>query len=59
MVPHKTARGMEALERIKCFEGVPPPYDKQKRMVVPDCLKALCLQQGHRYCRLGDLSAQV
>lgn len=35
MIPHKTARGAAALERLKVFEGVPPPYDKQKKMVVP------------------------
>ena len=59
MVPHKTARGAAALERVQCFEGVPPPFDKKKRMVVPDCLKVVCLQHGHKYCRLADLSAQV
>merc|ERR1711977_350570 len=35
MVPHKTARGKAAMERLKVFEGVPAPYDKKKRMVVP------------------------
>ena len=59
MVPHKTQRGAKALERVKTFEGVPPPYDKTKRMVVPQCLKIACLQHGHRYCRLADLSTQV
>merc|ERR1711992_109254 len=38
MIPHKTTRGMEALNRLKVFEGVPPPYDKTKRMV--NALKA-------------------
>ena len=28
MIPHKTARGAAALERLKAFEGVPAPYDK-------------------------------
>merc|ERR1712216_5866 len=28
MIPHKTARGAAAMERLKCFEGIPPPYDK-------------------------------
>jgi large subunit ribosomal protein L13Ae len=59
MVPHKTKRGAAALERLKCFDGVPAPYDKVKRLVVPDALKALRLQQGHRFCKLGDLSAAV
>lgn len=40
MVPHKTSRGAEAMERLKVFEGIPPPYDKQKRMVVPSALRA-------------------
>merc|ERR1711939_185878 len=29
MVPHKTARGKAAMERLKVFEGVPAPYDKK------------------------------
>jgi len=59
MVPHKTQRGAVALERLKCFEGVPAPYDKVKRLVVPDALKPLRLQHGHRFCVLGDLSTSV
>lgn len=39
MIPHKTKRGAAALERLKAFEGVPAPYDKMKRMVIPDALK--------------------
>ena len=27
MLPHKISRGAEALNRLKVFEGVPPPYD--------------------------------
>jgi hypothetical protein len=50
MVPHKTARGAAALERLKLFEGVPPPYDKKKRMVVPDALRVLRLKPGRKYC---------
>lgn len=59
MVPHKTARGAAALERLKAFEGVPPPYDKVKRMVVPDALKVLRLAHGHKCCKLGELSSAV
>ena len=44
MLPHKTHRGKEALDRLKVFEGIPPPYDKQKRMVVPSALKVLRLK---------------
>jgi large subunit ribosomal protein L13Ae len=59
MVPHKTKRGAAALERLKCFEGVPPPYDKVKRLVVPDALQVLRLQHGHRFCKLGQLAQSV
>jgi len=59
MIPHKTKRGAAALERLKVFEGVPPPYDTQKRMVVPDALKVLRLQHGHKFCKLGDLATSV
>ncbi|GFQ04412.1 60S ribosomal protein l13a-2 [Phtheirospermum japonicum] len=38
MIPHKTKRGEAALARLKVYEGVPPPYDKIKRMVIPDAL---------------------
>jgi large subunit ribosomal protein L13Ae len=50
MVPHKTARGKAALERLKLFEGVPPPYDRKKRMVVPEALRVLRLKPGRKYC---------
>jgi len=44
MIPHKTKRGEAALARLKVFEGVPPPYDKTKRMVIPDALKWVFLE---------------
>src|ERR1700712_5612130 len=59
MIPHKTARGAAALERLKVFEGVPPPYDKQKRMVVPQALRVLRLKPGRKYCSVGRLSHEV
>ncbi|KAL9272299.1 Large ribosomal subunit protein uL13y-like protein [Drosera capensis] len=59
MIPHKTKRGAAALARLKVHEGVPPPYDRLKRMVVPDALKVLRLQKGHKYCLLGRLSKEV
>ncbi|KAJ3705984.1 hypothetical protein LUZ61_009689 [Rhynchospora tenuis] len=59
MIPHKTKRGAAALARLKAYEGVPPPYDRTKRMVIPDALKVLRLQPGHKYCLLGQLSKEV
>lgn len=59
MVPHKTARGTAAMERLKVFEGVPPPYDKKKRVVVPQALRVLRLRPGRKYCTVGRLSHEV
>merc|ERR1712227_1087728 len=59
MVPHKTARGAAALDRLKSFEGIPHGYDRKKRMVVPHCLKVLRLRPERRFCKLGDLSKEV
>merc|ERR1711920_724018 len=47
---------MGALDRLKSFEGIPHPYDRKKRMVIPHCLKVLRLRPERRYCKLGDLS---
>eukprot|EP00112_Aurelia_sp_Birch-Aquarium-sp1_P004492 Seg1509.15 transcript_id=Seg1509.15/GoldUCD/mRNA.D3Y31 product="60S ribosomal protein L13a" pseudo=true protein_id=Seg1509.15/GoldUCD/D3Y31 len=59
MIPHKTKRGMEALNRLKVFEGVPPAYMKVKRMVVPSALRVVKLKPGRKFCRLGRLSHEV
>ncbi|KAK7619786.1 AMP dependent synthetase and ligase [Phyllosticta paracitricarpa] len=55
MIPHKTARGAAAMERLKTFDGVPPPYDHVKRMVVPQALRVLRLKPGRKYCTVGRL----
>ncbi|CAH1798696.1 unnamed protein product, partial [Owenia fusiformis] len=59
MVPHKLTRGKEALDRLKVFDGIPPPYDTQKRLVVPSALKVLRLSPNRRFCVLGRLSHEV
>lgn len=43
MLPHKTKRGDAALSRLRIVEGIPPPYDKKKRVVVPSALRILRL----------------
>jgi large subunit ribosomal protein L13Ae len=58
MIAHKTARGKAALDRLKVFEGVPPPYDTKKRMVVPQALRVLRLKPGRKYCTVGRLSTE-
>ena len=59
MIPHKTARGAAALGRLKAFEGVPPPYDGKKRMVVPQALRILRLKPGRKFCVVGRLSHEM
>merc|ERR1719213_1340741 len=58
MVPHKTARGAAALDRLKSFEGMPHPFDRKKRMVVPAALKVLRLKPERKFCRLGDMARE-
>ena len=55
MIPHKTPRGAAAMARLKTFEGVPPPYDKKKRVVVPQALRVLRLKPGRKFCTVGRL----
>ena len=59
MVPHKTAKGAAALAKLKVFEGIPPPYDKIKRVVVPQALRVLRLRPGRRFCSVGRLAHEV
>lgn len=59
MIHQKTARGQEALKRLSTFEGIPAPYDKQKRMVVPAALRIMRIKPGRDYCSIGDLANVV
>lgn len=59
MVHQKTARGQEALSRLSTFEGIPAPYDKKKRVVVPAALRSLRLDPGRDYTVIGDLAHSV
>ncbi|KAK8745163.1 hypothetical protein OTU49_000488 [Cherax quadricarinatus] len=59
MLPHKTTRGQQALKRLKSFEGVPPPYAKRARKVVPDAMRVTRLKPGRKFCYLGRLSHEV
>ena len=59
MVPHKTARGAAALEKLTTYEGIPHPFDKMKRKVVPAAITDLRLAPGRKFTRLGDLAASI
>jgi len=56
MLPHKEARGADALGKLKVFEGIPFPYDQKKRMVIPDALKTLRMKAHRKLCSLGELA---
>ncbi|KAJ3430492.1 60S ribosomal protein L13A-RELATED [Anaeramoeba flamelloides] len=56
MLPHKTFRGTAALKRLKVFEGIPAPYDKRQRVVVPEALKVLKVKPFRKSTKLGRLS---
>jgi large subunit ribosomal protein L13Ae len=42
--------------KFKSFEGIPHPYDKMKRMVVPEALRVVRLRPGRKYTNLGKLA---
>lgn len=48
MLPHNNKRGKEALGRLKAFEGIPPPYNTRKRMIVPSALRIIRLKPGRK-----------
>lgn len=59
MIPHKTDRGAEAMARLKVFEGIPAPYDKMKRLVVPAALRVTHLKPGRDFAHLGELAHEI
>ncbi|CAG9830400.1 unnamed protein product [Diabrotica balteata] len=59
MLPHRSERGKQALRRLKAYEGIPAPYDRRKRVVVPGALRVICLKPGRKFCHVGRLSHEV
>mmetsp|Transcript_169 Transcript_169/g.150 ORF Transcript_169/g.150 Transcript_169/m.150 type:complete len:201 (-) Transcript_169:61-663(-) len=59
MVHQKTARGQEAIGRLSTFEGIPHPYDKKKRVVVPAALRVMRLKSIREHTVLGVLADSV
>lgn len=59
MIPHKTKRGQAALARLRVFDGIPSPYDKRRRVVVPIAMRVLTLRSDRKYCKVGRLSHEV
>ncbi|KAE8289995.1 60S ribosomal protein L13a [Larimichthys crocea] len=74
MLPHKTKRGQAALERLKVFDGIPPPYDKKCCLLLlsdsgfcsteeaygcPAALKIVRLKPTRKFALLGRLAHEV
>jgi large subunit ribosomal protein L13Ae len=59
MIHQKSARGQEALGRLSTFEGIPAPYDKMKRVVIPAALRVMRLKPGRDFTVMGDLAHSV
>merc|ERR1712087_834888 len=59
MVPHKTARGAAAMDRLTLHDGCPHPYDMKKKMVIPSALKILRIKPYRKFCVLGDLAVKA
>merc|ERR1712100_1000527 len=56
---HKSYRGSAAFQRIKCVEGIPEPFDRIKKVVVPDALRVTRLKPGRKYTHMGKLAAEL
>lgn len=59
MVNHMAPRGAAALGRLSTFEGIPHPFDKKKRKVVPAALRVIRLAPGRNFTVIGDLASSV
>ena len=59
MLPTKNRRSTEAQARLKTFEGIPPPYDTMKRLVIPEALRVVKLSSARRYSTLGVLASEL
>ncbi|WFD33452.1 60S ribosomal protein L16A [Malassezia cuniculi] len=59
MVPHKTARGAAAMQRLKVYEGVPASLERKKKLVIPAALRVLRLKPGRKYATLKRISSEV
>ena len=59
MLPHKTDRGQSAFKNLKAFEGIPAPYDKQRRVIMPSAFKEIKIKPNRRVAPVGRLAAET
>merc|ERR1712008_53684 len=49
----KTDRGQLAFSNLKAFEGIPSPYDKVRRALMPSCYREIKLKPNRKYPQLA------
>jgi large subunit ribosomal protein L13Ae len=59
MLPHKTKKGTLAQMKIKIFEGVPKPFNRMKRFIIPAAFRICRLSSGTQYSVLGEIANQI
>merc|ERR1711990_1064493 len=59
MLPHKSDRGQTAFNSLKAFEGIPAPYDKMRRVIVPSAFKQIKLKPTRKFAPVGRLAAET
>merc|ERR1712232_386395 len=59
MLQHWSKRGEEALKLLSTFEGIPAPFDKKKRVVVPLALRPVRIKSIRSYTVLGELADSI
>merc|ERR1712106_42648 len=59
MLPHKTDRGQLAFSNLKASEGIPSPYDKVRRALMPSCYREIKLKPNRKYAPVGRLAAET
>ena len=44
---------------VQAFEGIPAPYDKVRRSILPSCFREIKLKPNRRYAPVGRLAAET
>ena len=44
---------------FQAFEGIPAPYDKCKRVILPSCYKQIKIKPNRKFASVGRLAAET
>lgn len=59
MMPYKTTRGAQCLDKLEAYEGIPEKYETKKKWIVKEALRVVKIQAHRKFCVLSDLSQRV